>query len=222
MGAAEQLRAGRKTRRIPQLLVGLLGYGASVMLLVTSGLGPASWSVLTEGISRTAGISFGWATNLVALAVLVAWIPMREPPGLGTVLNVALIGLAADTTALVLPNPHSIAARIGYLVSGLFALAFFDALYLGARFGSGPRDGLMTGLVRLTRQPLAVVRTGIEVTVAVTGALLGGTLGFGTVLVALGMGPLVGFFLPRLTVALPGDPGARCPDLPCLDAGESS
>lgn len=209
MGAAEQLRAGRKARRIPQLLLGLLGYGASVMTLVSSGLGASSWSVLTQGIAGTLGLSFGWATNLVALVVLLGWVPLRELPGLGTLLNVALIGVAADATARVLPIPHTVAVRLGYLVTGLVALAFCDALYLGARFGSGPRDGLMTGLVRITGRSVAVVRTGIEVTVAGTGWLLGGTLGFGTVLVALGMGPLVGLFLPWLTVALPGDSERR-------------
>ncbi|GAA3542819.1 membrane protein [Amycolatopsis ultiminotia] len=202
MGALAQLRAGRKLRRIPQLLVGLVGYGASVMALVQSGLGAASWNVLTEGIAGITQLSFGWASNLVALTVLVAWIPIRELPGIGTVLNVAVIGISADAAARFLPVPHGFAAQLGYLLGGLVALAFFDALYLGAQFGSGPRDGLMTGLVRLTGRPVAVVRTGIEVLVAVTGWLLGGTVGFGTVVIAVCFGPLVGLFLPWLTVRL--------------------
>ncbi|TGB16632.1 hypothetical protein E4099_04960 [Streptomyces palmae] len=203
MDAFAQLRAGRTARRLPQLLVGLVGYGAAVMVLVRSGLGTASWSVLTDGTATSLGISFGWATNLISLLVLLAWIPLRELPGLGTVLNVAIVGFAADATAVVLPDPSGTPARIGYLLAGLAALAFFDALYLGAQFGPGPRDGIMTGLVRLTRLPVAVVRTGIEVTVAGLGWVLGGDLGLGTVLVALCMGPLVGYFLPRLTVRLP-------------------
>lgn len=141
--------------------------------------------------------------NLISLLVLLAWIPLRELPGLGTLLNVAIVGFAADATATVLPRPHGTPAAIGYLVLGLVALAFFDALYLGAQFGSGPRDGIMTGLVRLTGLPIAAVRTGIEITVATAGWLLGGTFGVGTVLVALCMGPLVGYFLPRMAVRLP-------------------
>lgn len=203
MDAFAQVRAGRKGRRIPQLLIGLVGYGAAVMVLVQSGLGTASWSVLTDGASKTLGISFGWATNLISLIVLLAWIPLRELPGLGTLLNVAIVGLAADATAAVLPAPQGMLAKIGYLVVGLVALSFFDALYLGAQFGSGPRDGIMTGLVRLTRLPVAVVRIGIDVAVVGAGWALGGLFGVGTVLVALCMGPLVGFFLPRLTVRLP-------------------
>ncbi|ROQ66628.1 putative membrane protein YczE [Streptomyces sp. 840.1] len=200
MNAFDQVRAGRKARRVPQLLLGLVGYGAAVMLLVRSGLGAAGWNVLTEGTAGSLGISFGWATNLISLLVLLTWIPLRELPGLGTLLNVAIVGFAADATARVLPAPHGPLAQTGYLAAGIVALAFFDALYLGAQFGSGPRDGIMTGLIRLTRLPVAVVRTGIEVTVACAGWLLGGTVGVGTVLVALCMGPLVGYFMPRVAV----------------------
>ncbi|WP_425471809.1 YczE/YyaS/YitT family protein [Streptomyces cadmiisoli] len=203
MNAFAQLRAGRKARRIPQLLIGLVGYGVAVMTLVESGLGAASWNVLTEGTAKVLGISFGWTTNLISLLVLLAWIPLRELPGLGTLLNVAIVGFAADATATVLPHPHGTLTEIGYLVLGLVALPFFDALYLGAQFGAGPRDGIMTGLVRRTRLPIAVVRTGIEIVVAGIGWLLGGTVGVGTVLIALCMGPLVGYFLPRVVVRLP-------------------
>ncbi|MFJ4653256.1 YitT family protein [Nocardia sp. NPDC088792] len=203
LNAVEQLRAGRKLRRFPQLLVGLIGYGASVMVLVTSGLGAASWSVLTEGVSRSVGISFGTATNLIAVIVLVGWLPMRELPGVGTLLNVALVGVAADAAALIIPRPLGVGTEATYLVIGIVGLAFFDAVYLGAQFGAGPRDGLMTGLVRLTRRPVALVRTGIEVTVAAAGWILGGTLGIGTVLIAITMGPLVGYFLPKVAVEIP-------------------
>lgn len=207
LNAAQQLRAGRKVRRFPQLLVGLVGYGASVMVLVTSGLGAASWSVLTDGTAKSVGISFGTATNLIAVTVLIAWIPMRELPGVGTLLNVVLVGVAADATALIIPSPTGLGAQAIYLVTGIIGLAFFDAVYLGAQFGAGPRDGLMTGLVRLTRQPVAVVRTCIEVTVASIGWALGGTAGIGTVLIALTMGPLVGYFLPKVAVEIPDTEG---------------
>ncbi|MCD0485908.1 hypothetical protein LO771_26850 [Streptacidiphilus sp. ASG 303] len=203
MNALAQIRAGRTTRRVLQLVIGLVGYGAAVMTLVRSGLGAAGWNVLTEGTAATLGVSFGWATNLISLLVLLAWIPLREPPGLGTLLNVAVVGFAADATAAVLPRPQGTPTEIAYLVLGLVALAFFDALYLGAQFGSGPRDGIMTGLVRLTRLPIAAVRTGVDVAVAGAGWLMGGTLGAGTVLVALCTGPLVGYFLPRVVVRLP-------------------
>ncbi|MES9511372.1 hypothetical protein ABWJ92_34080 [Streptomyces sp. NPDC000609] len=173
------------------------------MLLVQSGLGAAGWNVLTEGTAESLGVSFGRATNLISLLVLLAWIPLRELPGLGTLLNVAIVGFAADATATVLPDPPGPLAEIGYLALGLVALAFFDALYLGAQFGSGPRDGIMTGLIRLTRLPVALVHTGIEVAVACVGWLLGGTVGVGTVLITLCMGPLVGRFLPLVAVRLP-------------------
>ncbi|MFF8648719.1 YitT family protein [Streptomyces griseoluteus] len=203
LNALAQFRAGRTTRRVLQLLVGLAGYGAAVMTLVRSGLGAAGWNVLTEGTATALGVSFGWATNLISLSVLLAWIPLRELPGLGTLLNVAVVGFAADATAAVLPPPQGTLTAIAYLVLGLVALALFDALYLGAQFGSGPRDGIMTGLVRLTRLPVAAVRTGIDVAVAGAGWLMGGTVGAGTVLVTLCMGPLVGLFLPRVAVRLP-------------------
>lgn len=203
MSAAAQLRAGRTGRRLSQLVIGLVGYGVAVMMLVTSGLGAASWNILAEGVSEALDISYGWATNLIALLVLVAWIPMRELPGLGTVLNVAIVGFAADAAGFVLPVPETLLLQACYLGGGLVAIAFFDALYLGTQFGSGPRDGIMTGLTRITKQPIAAVRTGIEVVVAGAGWLLGGTLGVGTVIVALLMGPLVGFFLPRVAVRLP-------------------
>ncbi|MGA5728455.1 YczE/YyaS/YitT family protein [Streptomyces seoulensis] len=220
LNALAQFRAGRTTRRVLQLLVGLVGYGAAVMTLVLSGLGAASWNVLTEGTAGALGVSFGWATNLISLTVLLAWVPLRELPGLGTLLNVAVVGFAADATAVVLPRPQGTPAAIAYLVLGLVALAFFDALYLGAQFGSGPRDGIMTGLVRLTRLPVAVVRTGIDVAVAGTGWLMGGTVGAGTVLVALCMGPLVGLFLPRVAVRLPVDEADGRPTLGTLPLRE--
>lgn len=202
LNAIDQLRAGKKVRRVTQLLLGLVGYGAAVMVLVKSGLGAASWNVLTEGIAKQTGLSFGWTTNLIALVVLLAWIPLREMPGLGTVLNVCLVGVAADTTALVLPEAPNHALGVCYLAFGVAALAFFDALYLGAQFGAGPRDGIMTGLTRATHQPVRRVRTVIEITVASLGWWLGGTVGVGTVIVAVSLGPMLGFWLPRVAVRI--------------------
>lgn len=177
-----------------------MGYGMAIMMLVTAGLGAASWNVLSDGIASVAGISFGMATNIVGLGVLGFWIPLRELPGLGTVLNVLLVGVAADITDIVLPTPSGLPRQAAMLVSGLILLSVSDALYLGAQFGAGPRDGLMTGLVRMTGRPVWAVRTAIEVVVACIGWFLGGTIGIGTVCVALGMGPLVGFLLPRTSI----------------------
>lgn len=211
MGPREQLRAGNLTRRVSQLLVGLIGYGACVMLLVESGLGAASWNVLAEGIAESTGLSFGWTTNFIAAVVLLAWIPLREPPGIGTVLNVMIVGVAADATAVLLPDLDSLGARMTAFAIGLVGFAFFDALYLGAQFGSGPRDGLVTGLVHMTGKPVAAVRTGLDIVVALVGWSVGGTLSLGTILISLCTGWLVGAVLPWVTVRLEhnGPPAGR-------------
>ena len=205
MSAGEQLRAEKKPRRLIQLLIGLTGYGTALALLVGSGLGASSWNVLAEGIAERSGLSFGMATNLVALVVLVFWIPLRELPGLGTVLNVVLVGATADVAAHLLPAPATLAEQLVHYSLGALLFAFCDALYLGARFGAGPRDGLMTGAIRVTGQPLWRVRTSIEVLVLAIGWALGGTVGVGTLVLALAAGPLVQTFLRRTTVPLQAD-----------------
>lgn len=202
MNAIEQIRAEKKARRLPQLILGLVGYGISLEFLLQAGLGASSWTVLAEGVSAQTGLSFGWATNLIAVLVLLFWIPLRELPGLGTVLNVVLVGVSADAAASFIAEPSSFAHQLGYFVLGLLMLTFFDALYLGARFGSGPRDGLMTGAVRVTGRPIWVVRTVIELTVLLFGWAMGGTFGAGTVLIAVLMGPMVQIFLGFTTVRL--------------------
>ncbi|RKT85494.1 Uncharacterized membrane protein YczE [Saccharopolyspora antimicrobica] len=205
MTAVEQFRAEKKAWRLVQLLVGLVGYGTALTFLVGSSLGASAWAVLAEGLSVRSGMSFGLATSLTAVVVLLCWIPLRELPGLGTVLNVVLVGAAADVAAVFVPAPTSLPQQIGYLLLGVLMLTFFDAVYLGARFGSGPRDGLMTGAVRLSGKPIWLVRTAIELVVLVAGWLLGGTVGLGTVLIALAMGPLVQQFLRFTTVRLKSD-----------------
>ncbi|GAA1749813.1 hypothetical protein [Aeromicrobium alkaliterrae] len=200
--AMEQLRAEKKAWRLPQLVVGLLGYGASLPFLVQSTLGASSWSVLSQGVTLHTPLTFGWATNLISVLVLLFWIPLRELPGLGTALNVLLIGLSADAMALVLPDPADFPQQLVYFCIGLLLLTFSDALYLGARFGSGPRDGLMTGAVRATGRPIWVVRTSIELVVLAAGWALGGIVGLGTLAVALLMGPLAQVFLRFTTVRL--------------------
>ncbi|WP_203225599.1 YitT family protein [Kocuria sp. SM24M-10] len=209
MSAGEQVRAEHKPRRLLQLLAGLIGYGTALALLVGSGLGASSRNVLAEGLAHRTGMSFGMATNLIALTVLVFWIPLRELPGLGTVVNVVLVGAAADAATHLLPAPGTVAEQLAHYSLGLVLFAFCDALYLGARFGAGPRDGLMTGAVRVTGQPLWRVRTGIEALVLAVGWGLGGTVGAGTVVLAVAAGPLVQTFLRHTTVPLQADNPTR-------------
>lgn len=197
------------SRRLPgrlgQLLAGLLLYGASLALLVASDLGNAPWDVLHEGLSRTVGLSVGtWVVLLGALLLLV-WVPLRRRPGVGTVANVLLVGVALDLVLRALPAWSGLLPRLGLLAAGVLLNALATALYLGARLGPGPRDGLMTGLAA-RGLPVRVVRTGIELTVLTTGVLLGGTLGLGTVVYALAIGPLVQPLLPLLDSRPPSRP----------------
>jgi uncharacterized membrane protein YczE len=214
MTASEQLRAGKTLQRFPQLIIGLVGYGTSLTFLVESSLGAASWNVLSEGIAQQTGLTFGWATNLTSVVVLLFWIPLRELPGVGTVLNVMLVGTSADLAAHFVHAPSSLPQQVIYFAIGLAMLTFSDAVYLGARFGAGPRDGLMTGAVRVSGKPVWMVRTCIEAVVLTIGWVLGGTVGFGTVLIALAMGPLVQWFLRFTTVRLDGDRYTNVTDCP--------
>lgn len=200
-------------RRLPQLAVGLSLYGASMALMLRSGLGLDPWDVFHQGLQRTFGLSVGaWVTIMGAL-VLLLWIPMRQRPGVGTVANVAVIGAAMDLTLRLLDAPGGLPARIALMAGAVLLNGLATGLYIGARLGPGPRDGLMTGLHRRTGRSLRLVRTGIEVVVLVAGILLGGTAGVGTVLYALAIGPLAQLFLPWCTVpgpaAIPAEAGAR-------------
>ena len=193
----------RPTRRLVQLYAGLVLYGVSMALLVRSGLGVMPWDVLHQGLARQLGWSLGVVTIVVGALVLLAWIPLRERPGLGTVSNVVVIGLALDVALAVLPEPSSLPVRVALVPAGILLNAVATAAYIGVHLGPGPRDGLMTGLVRRTGRSVRLVRTSIEVTVVALGWLLGGTLGVATVLYALAIGPLVHALLPRLAVRLP-------------------
>ncbi|WP_067199968.1 membrane protein YczE [Microbacterium sp. XT11] len=184
--------------RIVQLLIGLVLYGVALGFMVRGGIGVAPWDVLALGISGQSGIGYGIVTNLVAVAVLLLWIPLRQRLGLGTVLNALLIGPSADLTLAIVPVPESTWIGAPLFLLGLLLLAFATGLYIAADFGPGPRDGLMTGLVARTGWPVWVVRTLIEGSVLVVGFLLGGPVGVGTVLFAFGVGPLIGWFLPRI------------------------
>jgi uncharacterized membrane protein YczE len=191
---------GRMVRRLAQLYGGLVLYGVSMAFQIRAGLGLDPWDVLHQGLATHTGLSFGTITMLVGAAVLLAWIPLRQRPGLGTVSNVIVIGLSVDGALAVLPAAHRWWAQVGLLASAIVLNGVAGGCYIGARFGPGPRDGLMTGLVRRTRRSVRLVRTSIEVTVLATGWLLGGSVGVGTVAYALSIGPLVHLFLPLLTV----------------------
>ena len=194
----------RPVRRLAQLYLGLALYGLSMALLVRSSLGVMPWDVLHQGLARQLGWSLGAVTVLVGALVLLAWVPLRQRPGLGTVSNVVVIGVAVDAALAVLPEIGSLPVRVGFAVAGIALNALATAAYIGVHLGPGPRDGLMTGLVRRTGGSVRVVRTSIEVAVVAVGWMLGGTLGVVTVAYALLIGPLVHLLLPPMSVALPG------------------
>ncbi len=202
VGPIAQLRAGRLGRRLPQLVVGLVLYGVSLAMMVRGDLGLAPWDVLHSGFTRHVPITLGQAVILFSFIVMLAWIPLREVPGLGTVLNALLVGATADLTLFLLEPPDGTAARLALTVGGVALCGFASALYIGAQFGRGPRDGLMTGLNRHTGLSLRLVRTGLEVFVVVLGLLLGGVAGLGTLLYALAIGPLTQLMLPWWTVEI--------------------
>jgi uncharacterized membrane protein YczE len=193
-------RDRRLPRRLAQLYAGLVLYGVSMALMVRSSLGVMPWDVLHQGLARQLGWSLGTVTIVVGALVLLAWVPLRERPGLGTLSNVVVVGLAVDAVLAVLPAPDGLPGRVGFAAAGILLNGVATAAYIGVALGPGPRDGLMTGLVRRTGGPVGPIRTAIEVVVVVTGWLLGGTLGVVTVLYALSIGPLVHVLLPRLAV----------------------
>ncbi|MEJ7707440.1 MAG: hypothetical protein WKF82_09315 [Nocardioidaceae bacterium] len=188
-------------RRLISLYAGLVIFGWSEALLVEARLGVLPWDVLHQGLSRHFGLTIGIWSILVGGAVLLLWIPLRERPGLGTVSNVVIIGAAIDASVWLMPCPDAMRLRVAYVVVAIVVNALATALYIGARFGSGPRDGLMTGLVRRTGGSVRMIRTGIELAVVFTGYLLGGTLGVATVAFVLMIGPLVHWFMPLLHIA---------------------
>lgn len=199
------------TRRIVQLLGGLFLYGIAIAMMVRAGIGVAPWDVLTQGLRVQTGLSFGLLTVIIGAVVLVLWIPIRQKPGVGTVLNVLLIGPAADIGLAFLPQQHEPVLQGLMFAGGLALLAVATGLYIGARLGPGPRDGLMTGIHTRWGWKLWIVRTGIEVTVLTVGWLLGGQVGIGTLAFALLVGPMVGVALPLLMVPLPRAATASAP-----------
>ena len=219
MTPLEQLHAGRTTRRLAQLAVGLVLYGVSMAMMLRSGLGLDPWDVFHYGVAQHLPLSFGTVVIVVGVVALLAWIPLRQWPGLGTIANVVVIGLATDASLAVLDRPDPLAARAALLVGGIVLNGLAGALYIGSQFGPGPRDGLMTGLVHRTGRSVRLVRTSLELTVLGIGWALGGVVGLGTVLYAVSIGPVIQFFLPLLTVALP-DPLSPRADVADTRVGE--
>ncbi|MFE9923651.1 YitT family protein [Streptomyces sp. NPDC005774] len=198
-------RQGHLVRRLFQLYAGLALYGASSALLVRSGLGLEPWNVLHQGLSERTGLSMGVVLTVLGAAVLLLWIPLRQRPGLGTVSNVLLVGAAMDATLMVVPEVHGTALRVVMTAAGIVLNGAATGLYIAARFGPGPRDGLMTGLHRRTGVSIRLVRTVIEVAVVTTGFVLGGTVGVATLLYAVTIGPLAQLFLRLFSVPQASD-----------------
>lgn len=196
----------RLPRRVVQLFLGLFLYGIGIAFLVRGNLGAAPWDVLAQGVSLHVPLSFGAVTVVISVLVMLLWIPLRQKPGFGTLSNMLLVGPFADFGLWLLPQPEQLWLRIVCVPIGILGIAFATGLYIGARFGPGPRDGLMTGLIRVTGWPIWVVRTLLEVTVVLIGWLLGGVFGVGTVAFALLVGPACQLFVPMCHIALPGDP----------------
>ena len=185
----------RMRLRLAQLYAGLLLYGVSSSLLVLADLGLDPWDVFHQGLSRTFGLAIGTWAILIGVVVLVLWIPLRQRPGIGTLSNVVLVGGTMDVVLAHVHAPHAMATRIACLVGGVFLNGVATGAYIGAGFGPGPRDGLMTGFAARGHS-IRLVRTGIELVVLATGWLLGGTVGVGTVVYALSIGPLAHVFVP--------------------------
>lgn len=184
------------TRRIAQLIPGLLLYGIADAFMIRAAVGVDPWTVFAQGVALHTGLSIGLLTNIIGLAVLLLWWPLRQKPGVGTVLNILLVGPGIELGLWLLPVPEALWLRILYFVIGLLLLAVASGIYIGARLGPGPRDGLMTGIHLRFGTPIWIGRTGVELTVLVIGWILGGNVGFGTLAFALLIGPLCSITLP--------------------------
>jgi uncharacterized membrane protein YczE len=195
-GQTAEMARRQLPRRLAQLYIGLLLYGLAAALQVRSGLGLDPWDVFHQGLGEHLGLAIGTVVVIVGAAVLLLWIPLRQWPGLGTISNAILIGLSLNWSLALLPHTGALGWHIAEMLTGIALCGVATGMYIGAAFGPGPRDGLMTGLARRTGRSIRLVRTGLEVTVLAVGWILGGTVGIGTVLYAVSIGPLAQFFLP--------------------------
>jgi uncharacterized membrane protein YczE len=190
----------RHLRRFSQLAAGLVLYGATASMLVLAGLGLDPWDVFHQGMSRTFGLGIGtWAIIASVLVLVCGWVPLRQRPGIGTITNAVVVGLVMDVILSVAHQPHALWARIALLLAGVVGNGFATGFYIGAGLGPGPRDGLSTGIAARGHS-MRVVRTTIEGSVLVTGFLLGGTVGVGTVLYAVAIGPITHHTIPALAI----------------------
>lgn len=193
------------TRRLIQLLVGLFLYGLGIAFLIRSALGAASWDVLSQGVSHHVSLTFGTITVIMSGIVLLLWIPIRQKPGIGTVLNSLLIGPSVDVSFLLIPETDVLWIRIAFIAIGILVVGLATGLYIGSRFGPGPRDGLMTGLHRVTGRPIWQVRVALELAVVTIGWILGGTVGIGTIAFAVFIGSVCQYFMRIFNIPLDSD-----------------
>lgn len=205
-----------RVRRLVQLYAGLVLYGVSASMLLLAGLGVDPWDVLHQGLSRRIGLGVGTWAIIVGILVLLLWIPLRQRPGFGTLSNVIVVGLVIDAVLATVGPVHGLIARVVVMCAGVVLNGIATGAYIGARLGPGPRDGLMIGLAARGHS-IRVVRTCIELTVLLTGWLLGGTVGIGTVVYALGIGPIAHISIPLLAIEPSGPPRLNVSDLTTAD-----
>ena len=209
------------SRRVIQLFVGLVLYGVGCAMTVEAGLGVDPWTVLAEGLSIHTGIGIGWIANILGFFVLLLWIPLRQKPGVGTIANILFVGTSMQVALWVFPPISGVVAQFAVLLGGIVTVAIASGLYIGAHFGPGPRDGLMTGMHKRLGWPIWTCRALVELTVLGIGWLLGGTVGIGTVLFAFLIGPLVHIALPLLDTRRTTPSAERAPD-PATPVGSPS
>ncbi|MGA1784491.1 MAG: YczE/YyaS/YitT family protein [Pontimonas sp.] len=195
-------RVGHIIYRLVSLYFGLFTFGWAMAMMVRAGVGLDPWTVFAEGLYVTTGIGMGWWVVIIGLAVLLLWIPLGQRPGFGTVFNALLVGPSMEVGFLFIETPESLVQQWITFLTGVLMLAVASGFYIGARFGPGPRDGLMTGANKKFGWPIWIVRTSIEVTVLIIGVILGGTFGWGTIVFALAIGPLVHRTIPAMTIAV--------------------
>ncbi|MET4618757.1 putative membrane protein YczE [Arthrobacter sp. 2762] len=210
------------TRRITQLLIGLAMYGISLAMFIRAGLGLDPWDVFHQGVSEKTGFSIGVVVIAVSFLVLLLWIPLRQMPGFGTLANAILVGVFADLGLWLIPEFSHLGGQIAMLAGAVILNGIASACYIGARLGPGARDGLMTGLVRRTGWSVRLVRTGIEVVVLAVGFLLGGSVGVGTVVYALAIGPIVQVLLPKFMVPEPAKAPAAAEATEAVEAAPAA
>ena len=209
LGPRHQLQLDRLPLRLSTLMIGLTGYGVGLALVIRSGLGVSPWDVLHVALAERLGLSVGVVIIVVSVLVLLAWLPLRQRAGIGTLANTLWVGVAVDGALALLPEQVTLPGAVLFLLGGILLTGVSDALYIGAQLGPGPRDGLMTGLHHRWNLPLGPTRIALELTVLAAGWSLGGPVGGGTVLFALALGPILHLTLPRVTIPVRGGPPCR-------------